>query len=149
MTVEISQVAIWASIASPIIAVIIAVWSGISSRKATAKQLSAIKESTTKQVESIKKLAKIQIELNKIQLNAELWDADNKLEQKEQENEWAVDRQSSMFGVPLNEFTMRQAEEREKEDKNLAEQTYYMKKKLTLTTLVNSLKAVEIQLNKD
>lgn len=137
------------SAVSILVAVGIACWTSRSSAKDTAKKLAALEESTTKQVESIKKLAKIQIELNKIQLNAELWDAENKLEQKEQENEWAVDRQSSMFGVPLNEFTMRQAEEREKEDKNLAEQTYYMKKKLTLTTLVDSLKAVEIQLNKD
>lgn len=137
------------AILSPIIAVLLAWWASRSSAKDTAKQIAALEESTTKQVESIKKLAKIQIELNKIQLNAELWDAENKLEQKEQENKWAVDRQSSMFGVPMNEFTIRQAEEREKEDKNLAEQTYYTKQKMILSMYVESLKAIEFELNKD
>ena len=70
-------------------------------------------------------------------------------EQKEQENKWTVDRQSSMFGVPMNEFTIRQAEEREKEDKNLAEQTYYTKQKMILSMYVESLKAIEFELNKD
>jgi ABC-type bacteriocin/lantibiotic exporter with double-glycine peptidase domain len=72
MTVEISQVAIWASIASPIIAVIIAVWSGISSRNATAKQLAAIEESTTKQVESIKELARLQMDASIKQVELEI-----------------------------------------------------------------------------
>lgn len=141
--------AIIISIVGWIITILIAVYAARSGSKDTAKKLAALEESTTKQVESIKELAKIQIELNKIQLNAELWDAENKLEQKEQENEWAVDRQSSMFGVPMNEFTIRQAEEREKEDKNLAEQTYYTKQKMILSMYVESLKAIEFELNKD
>lgn len=62
-----------------IITILIAVYAARSGSKDTAKKLAALEESTTKQVESIKKLAKIQIELNKIQLNAELWDAENKL----------------------------------------------------------------------
>lgn len=134
---------------SILVAVGIACWTSISSAKDTAKKLAALEESTTKQVESIKELIKTQIELTKIQLNIKLWEADNKLEQKEQENKWTVDRQSSMFGVPMNEFTIRQAEEREKEDKNLAEQTYYTKQKMILSMYVESLKAIEFELNKD
>ena len=139
----------WSSILSPLIAVIIAVWSGISSRKATAKQLSAIKESTTKQVDSIKKLAKIQIELTKIQLKSELWDAENKLDQKMDEGKYAIERQDSMFGVPMNEFTNRRNEEMEKEDRRLAEQTYLTKRKAVLAMYVESLKAIEFELNKE
>lgn len=137
------------SIVGWIITILIAVYAARSGSKDTAKKLAALEESTTKQVDSIKKLAKIQIELTKIQLNIKLWEADNKLEQKEQENKWTVDRQSLMFGVPMNEFTIRQAEEREKEDKNLAEQTYYTKQKMILSMYVESLKAIEFELNKD
>ena len=71
MTVEISEIALWASIASPLIAVVIAVWSGLSSRKATAKQLAAIEESTAKQVTSIKELTRLQLQISQIQLHNE------------------------------------------------------------------------------
>lgn len=52
----------WATILSPIIAVLIAWWMSKSSAKDTAKQIAALEESTTKQVESIKSLSKQQIE---------------------------------------------------------------------------------------
>ncbi len=62
----------WATILSPIIAVLIACWTVWSSSKDTAKKMTALEESTTKQVESIKELAQIQIELSVLQGNAEL-----------------------------------------------------------------------------
>lgn len=62
----------WATILSPIIAVLIACWTVWSSSKDTAKKMAALEESTTKQVESIKELAQIQIELSVLQGNAEL-----------------------------------------------------------------------------
>ena len=52
----------WATILSPIIAVLIAWWMSRSSAKDTARQIAALEESTTKQVESIKALSKQQIE---------------------------------------------------------------------------------------
>ena len=52
----------WATILSPIIAVLIAWWMSRSSAKDTAKQIAALEESTNKQVESIKSLSKQQIE---------------------------------------------------------------------------------------
>lgn len=54
----------WATILSPIIAVLIACWTIKSSAK-----------DVTMQIESIKKLAKIQIKTTQIQINKELWDA--------------------------------------------------------------------------
>lgn len=42
----------WATILSPIIAVLIAWWMSRSSAKDTAKQIAALEESTTKQIES-------------------------------------------------------------------------------------------------
>ena len=52
----------WATILSPIIAVLIAWWMSKSSAKDTAKQIAALEESTTKQIESIKQLSKQQID---------------------------------------------------------------------------------------
>ena len=52
----------WATILSPIIAVLIAWWMSRSSAKDTAKQIAALEESTTKQIESIKQLSKQQID---------------------------------------------------------------------------------------
>jgi len=52
MTVEMTDIALGASIASPLVAVFIAWWTSISSAKDTAKQIAALEESTTKQIES-------------------------------------------------------------------------------------------------
>jgi hypothetical protein len=65
----------WATILSPIIAVVIAWWTIRKSAKDTDKKIAAIEESTKKQVESIKKLTKIQIEISQIQIQKELWEA--------------------------------------------------------------------------
>lgn len=65
----------WATILSPIIAVLLAWWTSKSSAKNTAKKLVALEESTTKQVEGVKELTKIQIEVTKIQLQKDLWEA--------------------------------------------------------------------------
>lgn len=50
-----------ATILSPIIAVVIAVWASRKSAKDTAKQIAAVEESTKKQVESIKRLCLLQL----------------------------------------------------------------------------------------
>ena len=52
----------WATILSPVVAVLIAAWTAYKSGKDTTKQIAALEESTNKQVESIKALSKQQIE---------------------------------------------------------------------------------------
>lgn len=64
----------WATIASPIIAVVIAWWASKSSTKGTAQKLAALEDCTTKQVESIKELTRMQIEVALLQLRKELWE---------------------------------------------------------------------------
>lgn len=54
----------WATILSPIIAVLLAWWTSRSGARDTAKQIDALK-----------KLAKIQLETTQIQINKELWEA--------------------------------------------------------------------------
>lgn len=51
----------WATILSPIIAVIIAVWASRKSAKDTARQIAAVEESTKKQIESMKRLSLLQL----------------------------------------------------------------------------------------
>ena len=86
----------WATILSPIIAVVIAIWASRSSAKETAKKIAALEESTTKQVESIKKLARIQIETAQIQINKELWEARTKHSQASQKKS-----DMNRFGAPF------------------------------------------------
>ena len=73
----------WATILSPIIAVLIAWWTVRSSAKDTAQKISALEKSTseqiralegstTKQVESVKELTRIQIDLSILHGNTEL-----------------------------------------------------------------------------
>jgi len=73
----------WATILSPIIAVVIAILASKSSKKDTDKKLAALEESTHKQiaaldkstkeqVESIKSLAKLQLDTSIQQVNIEL-----------------------------------------------------------------------------
>lgn len=62
----------WATILSPIIAVVIAYWMSKSSKEDTAKQIAALEESTTKQVESIKTLSKQMVETSIKQVELEI-----------------------------------------------------------------------------
>lgn len=125
MTVEVSLIAVWASIASPLIAVIIAVWSGISSRKATANQLAAIKESTTKQVESIKELTRLQLQISKIQFDKEQTSARYQLKLTLDEIDNFKKLNASMLGTMYNDFTKEERYRREKEMNLHSKEEYY------------------------
>ena len=62
----------WASILSPIFAVIIAIWTSRSSAKDAAKQIAALEESTTRQVESMKSLSQQMIDASIKQVELEI-----------------------------------------------------------------------------
>lgn len=62
----------WATILSPIIAVLIAWWMSRSSAKDTAKQIAALEKSTTKHIESIKELARLQMDASIKQVELEI-----------------------------------------------------------------------------
>ena len=86
MTVEMTDIALGASIASPLVAVFIAWWTSISSAKDTAKQIAALEESTTKQIESIKELARLQMDASIKQVELEI--EKNVLLAKQAQQEW-------------------------------------------------------------
>ncbi len=148
MTVEITEIALWASIASPLIAVVIAVWSGISSRKATAKQLAAIEDSTAKQVESIKELARIQIEITSIQLQKELTEAKTGYLQASEKSMDALDDRFRMMGVPYNEVVARMQEKQEKQKNLSLEQDFYSKKINWTDSYLKRVKELKKELDK-
>ena len=76
----------WATILSPIIAVLIAWWMSRSSAKDTAKQIAALEESTTKQIESIKQLARLQMDASIKQVELEI--EKNLFLAKQAQQEW-------------------------------------------------------------
>lgn len=86
MTVEMTDIALGASIASPLVAVFIAWWTSISSAKDTAKQIAALEESTSKQIESIKALSKQMIEASIKQVELEI--EKNLFLAKQAQQEW-------------------------------------------------------------
>jgi hypothetical protein len=81
-----NEIVQWATILSPIIAVLIAWWMSRSSAKDTAKQIAALEESTTKQVESIKALSKQQIDATIKQVDLEI--EKNLFMAKQAQQEW-------------------------------------------------------------
>lgn len=65
----------WATLLSPIIAVIIAIWASRSGARDTAKQIAALEESTTKQIDSLKELTKIQLNVKLLEIQKDLEEA--------------------------------------------------------------------------
>lgn len=113
----------WATILSPIIAVLIAWWTVRSSAKDTAKkmaalekstieQIAALEGSTKKQVESIKELTNIQIELSVLQTEIQLKEMDDyhKILSQRVEEEAKKDKFLNQYDDHLN--AIRQEEKR-------------------------------------
>jgi uncharacterized membrane protein YraQ (UPF0718 family) len=92
----------WATILSPIIAVVIAYWMSKSSKEDTAKQVAALEESTTKQVESIKALSKQMVEASIKQVELEI--EKNLLLAKQAKKEWEGIKDIKENGFPIEEW---------------------------------------------
>jgi len=103
----------WATLLSPIIAVLIAIWASRSSAKDTAKKLVAIEESTKIQVESVKELTKIQIEITRLQLKKELWEANLRYNQT---NQRVADENNRHFSNYIPEMEAYHQREDKKKD---------------------------------
>lgn len=149
----------WATILSPIIAVLIAWWTVRSSAKDTAKKISKLEESTreqiaalegstTKQVESVKQLAKILIRTTQIQMNLELKDSMIK-ERQVLEKRWDhVCREYGADGMPVEIGVVADFyRNREEKDKNLEyESELYGKRRETLMGFQEQLNEVSKEL---
>ena len=121
------DVVLIATILSPIIAVIIAIWTSKSSAKATTKQIMALEESTSRQMESIKQLAKIQIETTSLILEKELWDAKYLNQQTIQKSFDSTNDRFGMMGMPYNDLVARMQDKEEKKRSLNYQQEFYDK----------------------
>lgn len=107
----------WATILSPIIAVLIAWWMSNSSKEDTAKQIAALEESTTKQIESIKVLARLQMDASIKQVELEI--EKNQLLAKQAMQEWEeidkINNSGMASQVQWKEIRMQQFREQKPE----------------------------------
>lgn len=93
----------WATILSPIIAVLVAVWVVISSKK-----------DTDKQIESIKALSKLQIEILATQIEME--SVRNRIiAQQTEEERMELNKIGSIFHIQAHELALRDFEEKQPE----------------------------------
>lgn len=92
----------WATILSPIIAVVIAWWTSRNSAKDTEKKLTALEVSTAKQVESIKDLQAQQIEasIKQVELEIEKY----LILAKSAKQEWAGINEINNSRMPFAQF---------------------------------------------
>ncbi len=92
----------WATILSPIIAVVIAWWTSRNSAKDTEKKLTALEVSTAKQVESIKDLQAQQIEasIKQVELEIEKY----LILAKSAKQEWVGINEINNSGMSLAQF---------------------------------------------
>ena len=138
----------WATILSPIIAVLIAWWMSRSSAKDTAKQIAALEESTTKQVESIKELARLQIEISTLQLSKELSDARSQYIQISKKTMNVMDTRDNMLGIPINDLTSMVFEKREKTNELSIDQEHCIKRINMLNSYMERMNAIKEKLEK-
>ena len=136
----------WATIFSPIIAVLLAWWTSRSSAKDTAKQIAALEASTNRQVESIKNLAKIQIELSSMQIDKEIWDARHRLLQTMKKEDDAIVNRFELLDYQNNEAVSRIQEQKEKTNNLFYESEYYDRQIKTLNMYVKRLETIKYEL---
>ena len=131
----------WATILSPIIAVLIACWTVWSNSKDTAKkmaalekstseqiaaleesttkQIAALEEATIKQIESVKELTRIQLELSIMQIEKEATETDAHYKQSSKRywDELERDRTFNQYGLTEDSWRQRDDRRRDLTDK--------------------------------
>ena len=140
-----TEVVQWATILSPIIAVIVAVIAIYCSSRDTNKKIAAIEDSTAKQIKTVKKLTRLQLELSTMQINKELWESRYRRHQTTQ-------KQSSNDGIGA---AMRaqlppsmQDEIRRKEDLSY-EEDFLEKQRKVLVSNQKRLSEIQIELEEE
>lgn len=134
----------WATILSPIIAVVIAYWMSKSSKEDTAKQVAALEESTTKQVESIKALSKQMVEASIKQVELEI--EKNLLLAKQAKKEWEGIKDIKENGLPQLEWRKMVMQDF-RDNKPERDYNLYCKFIKQLEVIKNDLEANKMKLN--
>lgn len=135
----------WATILSPIIAVLIAWWASWSGRKDTATHISALAENTEKQIKSIKRLARLQIEVTRLQLEKELMDA----QQNHLNSQKIISDAEDMNKSPFSCYgDIRDIMSRKAQEKSLSYQKdFYKSQYKNLEQYLSRLKVLEKELD--
>lgn len=130
-----------AIIVALIVPIAIAIWTVRSSAKDTAKQITALEESTTKQVNSIKELAAMLIEVNALQIDKELWDTRHRQLQYSQEaiDDLDIQEKAYQLGIPIDKYSSIIKGQKEFERKN----DFNLKQMSTLEGIQSRLKELK------
>lgn len=131
----------WATILSPIIAVVIAIWASRSSAKDTARQITALEESTTKQIDSIKELAILQLEISLKQIDKDLWETRYRLIQNNQKSFDELDDEEKAFRAGINKDVYHKIVSKQRESTYIRD--LYSKQIDLLNNLQSQLKAMK------
>jgi hypothetical protein len=138
----------WATILSPIIAVLIAWWTVNRSTKDTANKLAALEESTNRQIESIKELIRIQLEITTLQLQKEAWDVRHMMVQTLKKENDVIDDRLAMMGVPYNHAFDKIREKQEKSRNLSYDFEYYDKRLKSIDSYLKQLDTLKVEFPK-
>ena len=125
----------WATILSPIIAVVIAIWASRSSAKETAKEIAVMQENTEKEIQRLKELAELQAEALALKVEMEL--IYNSLAAQQADEE----RNELKRVMDINQLTFREMALREFESKKSERNHKYM------MTYLQELKKISVRLS--
>ncbi len=136
----------WATILSPVVAILLAIWAIRSSAKDTAKQMKALEENTARQIENVKGLSRqmidaaiqqVELEIAKNQLLA-------KLAMQERRGIENINNSGMSHYTEWSESMKKQFREQKPE----RDYNFYCQFAQTLGTIKQNLMASKDQLNK-
>lgn len=136
----------WATILSPIIAVLIAWWTVRSSSKETAKKIDAIEQNANKQIKQLKELSRLQLQITTIQLNKELWDATKNYQINNEQVEDLDGKVGSMYGMAYGSAALERKRERNKDF--IIKRNFYSEQQRIIKKLLAQLEDIKKQLEK-
>lgn len=136
----------WATILSPIIAVLIAWWTVKSSSKDTAKKIDAIEQNANKQIKQLKELSRLQLQITTIQLNKELWDATKNYQINNEQVEDLDGKLASMYGMAYGHEALERRRERNKDF--ILKRDFYSEQQRVIKKLLAQLEDIKKQLEK-
>lgn len=128
----------WATILSPIIAVLLAWWTSRSSAKDSAKQIAVMQENTSKEIEHLQHLAEIQVETIAINLEMQtIWNS--LIAQQADEERKGLQEVMRINQQPFQDMALRHFES-QKPERDHRYMMSYLKKLKQLSQRLNQIK---------
>lgn len=134
----------WATILSPIIAVLIAWWMVKSTSKDTAKKIDAIERNAIKQIKQLKEVSRLQLQITTIQLNKELWDATKNYQINNEQVEDLDGRNASFYVMAYGNEALERKKERNKDF--ILKRNFYSEQEKVLKKFLSQLENIKKQL---